>query len=247
MVWPASVKMIWRPAREDDLPQCLAVNPAAMGHEAVGRRRAALAWRTLLRLPSCLAVVVESKKPIAGRHIVGFGASAFVSAAFAQAEIAAPKPGLNARIISSIDAGHPVVLSEAELRHANTYGGLHLVVLCASWIRNLLTQEQIEEVKMHFASSFLELHSGYRLVQILTEATDTVDIEHGYSTGVHRLVSDFEEYHKRHPDGCWNRDRALFTLDRDSALSVTASIAGILFHYKEPTLRFRQEDQQLLV
>jgi DNA-binding NarL/FixJ family response regulator len=93
---------------------------------------------------------------------------------------------------------------------------------------------------------FLDLYSGYRLVQILTEATDTVDIEHGYSTGVHRLVSDFQEYHTLHPGGCWNGDRALFILDRESALSVTASIATILFHYKEPTLRFRKEDQQLL-
>jgi len=238
--------MTWRLAREDDLPECLAVNPAGMGHEFVGRQRAVLAWRTLLKLPSCSSVVVESNRPIAGHRMIGFGASAFVSPAFASAEIADPKPGLNARIISRIDAGHSVVLTEAELRHANTFGGLHLVVLYASWLRNLLAQEQIEEIKMHFAASFLELHAGYRLIQILTEATDTVDIEHGYSTGVHRLVSDFKEYHELHPGEFWNRDRCLFILDRESALSVTASIATILFHYKEPTLHLRKEDEQLL-
>jgi hypothetical protein len=221
------------------------VLPAAMGHEFVGRRRATLAWRALFRLTGEF-VVIESPKPIAGHHIVAFGASTFVSPAFAESEISEPKPGLNGRIISSVDAGHPVVLTEDELRYSNTYGGLHIVVLCAAWRRNILTERQIQEVKMHFATSFLELHSGYRLVQILHEATDTVDLEHGHSTGVHRLVSEFEEFHKGNPGSYWNRDRALFVLDRESALSVTASIATILFHYREPILGLRKEDQQLL-
>ena len=61
--WPLAVNMAWPPTREEDVPECLAVNPAGMGHEFVGRRRALLAWRNLFKLPSFDSVLVESQKP----------------------------------------------------------------------------------------------------------------------------------------------------------------------------------------
>jgi hypothetical protein len=237
--------MTWRPLTYADLPDCLELHPLAVGHELIGRQRAFRAWTSLLAHPSCNFAVIELNKPVAGKRIVGFGASAFVSPAFAQEEISTPQPGLNARIMASIDHGDSVVLSEAELRYANTYSGLHEVVLCATWKRNLISDLQIEEVKMHLAASYLELHAGYRMVAILVEATDQAELDHGRSTGVHRLVSNFEDYYKTHP-GRWNRERGLFAVDQKSALSVAGSLSSILFHHQEPTLRFGKEDQQLL-
>ena len=67
--------------------------------------------------------MVESEIPIAGRRIVGFGASTFVQAAFAEQELTDPRPGLNTRIIASIASGHPVILSEAELKASLEYSG----------------------------------------------------------------------------------------------------------------------------
>ena len=245
MPWPPPVTMGRRSVREADLAECLALHPPAMGHELIGRNRAVHVWRTLLEHPSCNFVIIEFKEPTPGCKTAGFGASAFVSRAFVEEEISRPRPGLNARIMASIAAGAPVVLTETELRHANTYDGLHLVILCAAWKRNQLTDAQVQEVKMHLSSSFLQDHAGYRFAQILFETTDQVDIDHAHSTGVYRVVSDFENYHKCNP-GAWNRDRALFTLDRESALSITGTVATILFHHTEPLLGLRKEDQQLL-
>ena len=56
--------------------------------------------------------------------MVAFGATAFVRHAFVDREIENPEPGLNSRIIGSIDAGNPVVLDDEELRAQNTKGGL---------------------------------------------------------------------------------------------------------------------------
>ena len=196
-------------------------------------------------MPATVSVTVESNQPIGASHIAAFAASAFVSQSFVESEMSEPKPGLVARIISSIDGGRPVILTETELRRANTNCGLHLVVLISRWNR-LLTEEQAEEAKMHLAVSFLDLHVGYRLVNVLVEATDAVDLKHGKSTGVHRVVSDFEEFHRRNPNNGWNRDRALFVLDRESAQAMTGSVATILFHSREPVLGLRKEDQQLL-
>ena len=100
------------------------MDPARLGLETVGYGRAVDAWRTLMRSCSFNAAAIEADPPIAGHRIVAFGASVFVSRAFTEQEISNPRRGLNARIIDSIDVGQPVVLSEDELRSANTEGGL---------------------------------------------------------------------------------------------------------------------------
>jgi len=40
-------------------------------------------------------------------------------------------------------------------------------------------------------------------------------------------------------------DRALFMIDREDALAVTGSVAGIVFSYREPVLRLDRGAQEL--
>jgi len=237
--------MHWRLSRESELIEWLTAYPAVMGHEFVGRERALAAWGKLSRMRSFCGVAVESEEPIAGHHIIGLGASVFVSAAFAEREISKPQPGLIARIISSVDVCDPVVLTEAELRQLNTFGGLHLVILTSRWRRGLLSQNQIAEVQMHLAQSFLHFHNGYQLVRFLAEATDAVDIEHLKSTGIYRITY-FEDEVRRQPGAMWNPDRAFGVAEREAAISVSGSIASFLFHYSEPILGFHDAHQELL-
>jgi hypothetical protein len=71
--------MIRRKIADADLEECLAVNPAAIGQEIVGKERAVIAWRRLLRSPSFNGVVVEMADRMAVHQIVAFAASVFVS------------------------------------------------------------------------------------------------------------------------------------------------------------------------
>jgi hypothetical protein len=240
----ANPGMHWRLSGESELIGWLTAYPDVMGHEFVGRERALAAWRKLSGMRSFCGVAVESGEPIAGHRIIGFGASVFVSAAFAEREISRPQPGLIARIISSVDVGDPVVLTEAELRHLNTFGGLHLVILLSRWRRGLLHPKQIAEVQMHLAQSFLHFHNGYQLVRFLAEATDAVDIEHLKSTGIYRIT--YFEKDVRQPGPMWNPDRAFGVAEREAAVSVSGSIASFLFHYSEPILGFHDAQQELL-
>ena len=124
------------------------------------------------------SAVIEAENPIVGHRILGFGASVFVSAAFAAQEVCAPRPGLNARIISSIVFNRSVVLTDDELRYENTCGGLHVVFLCAAWKRGILSAEQVTEVEALLAFACLQSLQGYRLCQALREATESFDVEH---------------------------------------------------------------------
>ena len=229
------------------LADCLAVNPRGIGDELVGHRRALLAWKGLLHSRSFTSVAVGSSNRTAGHPIIAFGASAFVSERFAECELADPRPGMNGRLIASIDAGTPVVLNQQELRGANTLTGLSLVVLYGTWRRGLLTADEVEQVQRHLVEGFVEYHAGYRFRRWLIESTDTLDIEHAASTGVWRIVSRFEEFYAGQPSNNWNRDRALMVATREDALSVVGSIAGPIFQYRDPVAGFTDSEQSLLL
>jgi hypothetical protein len=241
----ATPSLHWRLSRESELIDWLTSYPAAMGHELVGRERALAAWSKLARMRSFCSVAVESDEPIAGHRIIGFGASVFVSTAFAEQEISRPQPGLVGRIISSIDVSDPVVLTTAELRQLNTYGGLHLVILMSQWRRGLLSQHEIAEVQMQLAQSFLHFHKGYQLVRFLAEAIDALDIEHLKSTGIYRITY-FEDEIRQQPGTIWNPDRAFGVAERAVGVKLSGSIASFLFHYSEPILGLHDAHQELL-
>ncbi|MFZ0590007.1 MAG: hypothetical protein WAM39_05970 [Bryobacteraceae bacterium] len=146
----------------------------------------------------------------------------------------------------SIDAGQPVVLTEAELEYGKTYCGLCQVILYSTWRRGVLTHQQTEQVEMEFAKSYVQLYSGYQLRRLLFEATDRFDIEHATSTKTWSIISDFANFHTKNRGNPWNRDRALALIERAEALSMLGSVSAFLFDYHKPILRFRRGDQQLL-
>jgi hypothetical protein len=170
--------MIWRQIHEDELEGCLAIDPAAMGHESIGRQRALAAWRTLFKSPSFLHAAIESPDPSGQLRIVSFGSAVFVTDAFADQEVAQSRPGLNARIIASFHSGSPVVLNEAELRHANSCGGLHVVILSPSSTQGIVRPEQEAELNGLLAKALFQCLEGYRLQRMLREATSESAVEH---------------------------------------------------------------------
>lgn len=238
---------MWRALREEDLTACLSVDPARIGAESVGYNRAIEVWRDLMRSRSFHSAVIETDPPIAGYRIVSFGASVFVSRAFADDELSNPRPGLNARIIASVASGQPVVLSEAQLRAANTEGGLDLVILCPQWRRGILSAEEISEVQMLLASAFLQDHRGYRFNRLMAEAMDEIERKtYVEATGVWRIVSDFHGFYSQQPNTTWNTGRSLAVITHQEAFLVPGSITAVLFHYREPILGLQEADQLLL-
>jgi hypothetical protein len=139
------------------------------------------------------------------------------------------------------------VLTKDELRRENSCSGLHVVFLCAAWRRDLLTPEQATDVEAVMGLACLHVHQGYRLCQVLREATDAVDIEHIRSQRVFGTITGFDDFHAQNPGNFWNRDRALGISNRADAISVPDSVPAILFSYREPILRFQDESQELLV
>jgi hypothetical protein len=230
-----------------DLEECLSIRTDRIGQESIGHKRALSAWKKLVKSASFKSVVIEAEQPIAGNRIVAFGSSVFVSRQFAEDEIANPRPGLNERIIASLDSGYPVILTDDELREQNSYGGLNMVVLFTSWRREGLTLDQIAAIKLDLAVAGVERFSGYRLERMMLEAMDETDVEYIESTGVYEMIGNFESSSASNSVNGWAPRRGLFVIDKVSAKSTVGSVAAIVFHFTPPIFRFRRGEQQLLV
>jgi DNA-binding CsgD family transcriptional regulator len=225
--------MTWRSIREADLLECLSIEPRYIGGEIVGRDTAIAIWKDLIRSRSFNSCVIESASH-PGR-IAGFGASVFVTPEFATREIENPQPELNSRLIASVAHGASVVRREDDLYNAAAEAPLDLLVLGGIWLPEGLSLEELHEVQMLLAFSFVDLHAGYRLSRIFSEAVTPAQIEYSQSSGVWRMRQQFADI-----------ARALFVLTRADAVAVSGSIAISLFQYQEPVLGLRDSERQFL-
>jgi len=153
----------WRKTTQADLAACLDVQPAHLGDELTGQSIAHEVWREILADPAMVTAVFECEPPIEGRRIIGFGAAVFVRAKFVEAELANPRPYINARVIENLHAGRPVLLTAGEIARANAGTGLDMVNLCGSLLESILSPEERGQVQTLLAVSLAQLLAGYRL------------------------------------------------------------------------------------
>lgn len=238
-------QVIWRPMREDDLTQCLQIAGPRGGLDLVGTGKGRDIWARLLLSPSFNGAVIESDVAISGCKVVGFGSSVFVSPAFADEELARPRPGLNSRILKSFERNEAVVLSETELKYLNTHSFLDLVVLCGCWNQSLLHPEQAAEIQTLLAVSFLEQHLGYRLRTLISEAIGEADRKFAEDSRMWKVHCEFpaNSYQGASSGLC----RALVVISRSEGSSVPGTVPAILFHSPAPTLGLRSADKRLLL
>ena len=228
--------MSWRAITEVDLGPCMDVQPAHLGGEIVGPEIARRVWARLVRDPFFTAIAFESDPPIQGHRVIGFGASAFVTGAFMDAELAHPCPNINSRIIASVHAGQSVLLNYTQIARANADVELDVVILSGSWRDTILSPSQTAEVQILLPTTFATLHAGYRIRRIAWETISEPETRFARSSGVYQAIASFS------PKG------SLLNLTTPStSLTVAGSVGNVVFRNSQPLLRLSQSEQQLLI
>jgi hypothetical protein len=168
--------------------------------------------------------------------MVGFGASVFVSCEFADAALASPRPDINSRVMASIHSGRSVLVTPHEVARANSGDGVNVLILCGAPRHEILSSPDLQETQTLMVSGFVEVHAGYRIRRIFQEAA--AEPEKGFlrRSLEFRLVADFPEV-----------GRELFLMTRESVQGLPGSLGNVLFRFREPALRLRDSDQQLLM
>lgn len=225
----------WRPATSRDIEPSLSIRPKYLGGGLIGAGAAAQCWKQLACKPFFASAVLESQPAIRGHTQIGFGSSILVSDEFVDSEIAHPKPDINSRFFAALHSGRPVLSSRDEVARANTGSGVNVLILGGFWRDDILSPLERREVQGMLAQSFTEWHAGFRIRTILQETAEEPETEFMRHSPEYRPIVEFPEAR-----------RVVFMMSQESVQDIPASLGSFLFHFREPMLRLRETDQQLL-
>ena len=236
-----------RPVAKADLQECLLLQASRLGAERIGTKRALRAWTTLLSDgDACIASLVEKITP-GSREIVGFGLAAFVNSSFADAMLANPQPGLNARIIESIDAGKSVIPPYRYLQTANASATLDHVVMYSSEKLSSLNSNELGLVRNYLARAYFDSFVGYRLRRMLYEIVDEYEFEKIKGYRGLRIVKRLSVPNLPGVPRLWIGNRALCEATAESLADDPASVAARPFIDRTaPILQFSPSQKKLL-
>lgn len=234
-----------RPLQEEDLQECLSLEPNYLGGEIVGFDRALDIWKSMVGRSAFGANVIEADPPLNGQRIFGFGLRVFVTRDFADAEVSNPRPGLFARLVATVADGSPAFLNDSQIRTGNTHSGLDAVIL-GGFRFDTLSVEDLRIAGATLAARFFQVHSAYWLNRMITETASPQYKDFLLATRVWKTASSFTEFYAQHPNSGWPLGRELAIITRDEAMKVTSHSIGPLFIPKKPRLRLTEADQQFL-
>jgi hypothetical protein len=226
----------WRAATWRDIEESLSFHETHRGVAQVGPDAALRCWRALVRDPFFASAALVAEPAIQGYRLIGIGASVLVSRAFADAEIARPRPDINSRIIASLHSGQSVLATRNEVARANAGDGVDVVVVGGIWHDRILSAVERQEVQTILATSFTQVLSGYRIRGILHETADEPAREFVRRSIVFSTIAEFSEL-----------GRFIHLMTSESVRAVPASLGNVIFRYRDPLLRLRDSDQQLLL
>jgi hypothetical protein len=243
-----NAQLTCRPVQEADLRNCLLIQPVRNGAERIGLNRALRAWKIILRNPDSSVSYLVEKAIAQTSEIVGFGMAVFVTSSFADSMLSNPQPGLNARIIESVDAGKSVIPSYRYLQTANADATLDHVVMYSSEKPERLSPNELGLVRNQLARAYMESFVGYRLRRMLYEITTAEELEKikGYR-GI-RVVARTTAPDLPGIPSLWKQERALCEATAETIVNDPASVAVRPFVERRlPVLDFSPSQKRLLL
>jgi hypothetical protein len=235
--------------RPKDVSECARIVAA---HPVIGPRYGgAIAdlrrgWLRLLDWEAKRAGVVEE---VNGSHatICVVGVSVFVTDDFVREIKSRPLRWIGPELAKRIAQGNSPLLSDRQVREANSCGGMNLMV----WEGCIRPEfEQHSEVHRKMMSLFLDNHRGYLWKEAISSQMESVErLEWILKTGG-LLWNPAQGRYVEHLPGDPReilREPHIFGVTREIEHSRPGSWVGALFDYHPPQIGFSQGEQKLLL
>lgn len=234
--------------RPDDVEECVEV---VRRHPVIGRRYGPEIahlpgiWRNLLRCDAVRTGIIEAVEG-ARATICFVGLTVCVADTFIDDIKRAPLGWIGPRLISRIASGHTPVLSDNELREANSTTGLSAIVW-EGCIRGDF--ESSTELYREIVTLFIDEHRGFKWNELISSQMESPErLTWTLSTGgcwwdpvagryVDRLTVPADEAF---------RTPHVIGITRDLERGRPASWVGALFEYVPPRCAFSRAEQLLL-
>ena len=237
----------YRLMRPNDVPECVelvASDPDAGPRysRTIGELRSV--WLHLLGREALCAVVFEDRQ---GSHsaIIGLGVSAFVAEGFLH-DLKVRPCWVGPELTKRIARGDSPLLSDKQVREANSSGGINVAV----WEGSVRVEHRNRpEVHHTVVGSFIELHRGFLLKEIVSNAPSKQALQASLESGVW-FVSGVDGQYVDHPDKSIDRFFAephLIGITRELALGRPGNWMTSIFMRETPQIGLCPSEQRLLL
>ncbi|HKZ10432.1 MAG TPA: hypothetical protein VJL61_06975 [Rhodanobacteraceae bacterium] len=244
-----AVPLRWRPMQPADVDACVDIVAA---HPVIGPRYGAdienlgRAWRQLLGSAAVNNAVFE-RLDRKRATIVGIGFAVFVRGEFIREIKTPPLPWVGPELARRITGGDSPILTDDEMRDANSGAGLNEVV----W-EGTGTPEFARTMDFyhHMVGAYIEEHRGFLFKEMITAQAESVErllwvVEAGglyWNPANQRYETTSSE-----PAETFAARPHLVGITRELESVRPGSWIGTLFNYRPPRFGFSRGEQQLLL
>jgi hypothetical protein len=202
------------------------------------------AWLKLIGSDGFVAAVFEERQG-AKSTILGAGIAAFVTDDFIRELKAAPHFWMGAELAARVCRNQSPLLSDEEVRKANSLGGLNVAV----WQRGVLPEDSTHgEISNTIMAAFVELHRGFLIKDLVVQAETVQHVGMCRGTGVgfwNAREAAYRGFPSTPPEKII-REPHVIGMSRELAVNSPGAWASSLFLYKPPQLGFSRSEQRLI-
>jgi DNA-binding CsgD family transcriptional regulator len=231
-----------RPMRAADVPDCARILSQEFSFEGFSGDLVCGVFPVLLEAGRLKGAVVESDTG----SIAGFGASVFVKDILVEHIYTRSAPALGPRLIHSTCSPDPLVCDYDSIATGNAGTGLNVFILHSGAAEVEKTAEAAS-LKAQLMQSFLELHQGYHVAQVLVEAFSSAEREL-YEATSFRIVDDYSSFRgwDSLPHLPAHRRPRLYAFTREDVSRMATHPLLPLFVYHRPRCGFTTAEQDLI-
>lgn len=209
------------------------------------REHVAFEWRTLTGHPASLTMIVEDSDRTEESKIVGIGQLLFVRDSFVHWAKTEMPPHAVYHAARTLPDGTAPLLTEKEIREANSGPGLNGFISRWTWEQTRATADEQQTIREFMYQSFLIYARQYRYKEVLIAAIGDIPYQRCLKAG-YRLLNDHADYYRERPLPAGEAPGYILGITREQALMDEVTLACLAFGYSPPRFYFGPQVQEQL-
>ena len=238
----------YRLARPDDIAQCvqfIADHPVLAPRYGTAIDQLGEVWHRFLGSDALFSIVAEEKGSTTATRLIASYISSFVSDDFASDLATPPLKWIGPEVVNRCIHGPVPVLTDAEVRQANSTGGVNILVWPTAPRADF---ENLPELVQGGQTLFFETYRGFNIKRLQVQASHPVEMEVGVNSGAWCLRAG-DAVHFRtleQPAEVAFLQPHMLEVTKEMAARQPGTWVSVLLTHRKPVIGFTRSEQRLL-
>ena len=238
----------YRLARPDDIATCvqfIADHPVLGPRYGSAIEHMGTVWRRFLGSDALFSIVSEETGPGTATRLIGSYIAGFISDDFAMELATPPLKWIGPELVSRCIHGPVPILTDAEVRHANSTRGMNILVWPTAPRADF---ENLPELIQGGQALFFEAYRGFNIKRLQVQASHPVEMAVAVNSGGWCL-RDGDAVHFRtleQPAEVAVLQPHMLEVTKEMAARQPGTWVSLLLTYRKPMIGFTRSEQRLL-